>query len=550
MSIKEQRKPEESDSHQSDDEITKSRRFKRAKAKPSNESRDAKEVPRLPYSDKMAKEYAKNKSECKEVQLHKRKENEREKVPQKEYYQKPAAASSEQGKYSDKEVSEKPVHKPKKIQPEFANESSSTSTGEKETSEVTSLKSTPPKYKASATHTKPKVQAKNEQKEIEIKKGKCSGIKKKIPQEKSKKEDVCCHPNKEKHSKDKKGKRAAQVLSEKTRASIPLDRKSVKTQGKTKEKQTEKKREKEISAGKNAAALECTSDSSQEDSEDEESDSDDSSEDEEDRDPEEESSNEEEGIEPDDESSPTTSEEEVKEMTSQNLSLAVYERGEDINKGTGKRKEKGMKVAADVPHISCVGKNKECKPKPKEKKRRHRESSMSPAARGSSSPSTSPEDSHSQPRPKEKRTKEGKQKIKSTRKQKKEHSPTSSEINSSSPECDMENGLSETEKKKLSGIFSRFFGKLCCAIVKPVEIAAKLQEKYLISKATMIKMLKSSESQQEKTIYLVSILNKKIDSHPHHLFVFIEVLLQSHALQREGNEMLNEAGKQLTNIYV
>ncbi|CAI8050245.1 NACHT, LRR and PYD domains-containing protein 3 [Geodia barretti] len=59
----------------------------------------------------------------------------------------------------------------------------------------------------------------------------------------------------------------------------------------------------------------------------------------------------------------------------------------------------------------------------------------------------------------------------------------------------------------------------------------------------MIEMLKSPESQQDKTIGLVSQLEKKIGSYPDCLFVFIEVLLQNQALQSTGNEMLREAGK-------
>ncbi|CAI8050240.1 hypothetical protein GBAR_LOCUS27609 [Geodia barretti] len=59
----------------------------------------------------------------------------------------------------------------------------------------------------------------------------------------------------------------------------------------------------------------------------------------------------------------------------------------------------------------------------------------------------------------------------------------------------------------------------------------------------MIEMLKSPESQQDKTIGLVSQLEKKIDSDPDCLFVFIEVLLQNQALQSTGNEMLRETGK-------
>ena len=347
--------------------------------------------------------------------------------------------------------------------------------------------------KPAKKHKKPIISHTEEedQKKPAKRRRKCKGLPQKM-------EDISPCQVKE---KDKKGKKTVQVMNEK--AAAPM--------GSLIQKQRGKRADRERAMTEpSAAAMEHGSDSTEEDPE--ISNSDDGSEDEEGRDSKGESLNEEEEREG---NGDATSEEEVKEKSGKAIS------GRDRNQ-----------------------EGHESKPK-KKKRRRHRESSMSPTARGSSSPSTSQEDCQDQPRPKGKGTKEGKQR-KSTRKQKKEHSATSSEVDSSSPECDMGNGLSETEKKKLSGIFSRFFGKLCCAIVNPVEIAAQLQEKCLISKATMIEMLKSPESQQDKTIGLVSKLNKKVESHPDHLFVFIEVLLQNKILQRAGKEMLKEAGKQTT----
>ena len=309
--------------------------------------------------------------------------------------------------------------------------------------------------------------------------------------------------------KDKKGKKTVQVIDEK--AATPMGS-LVKTHLKQRGRRSDRER---AGMEKSAAVVEHGLDSTQEDSE--ISNSDDGSEEEEDRDSKGESLNEEEEREG---NGDATSEEEVKEKSGK-------------APGGSDRNQEG--------HDSKLK---------KKKRRRHRESSMSPTARGSSSPSNSQEDCQNQPRPKGKGTKEGKQKRKSTKRHKQPLSPNSSEIDSSSPECDMGSGLSETEKKKLSGIFSRFFGKLCCAIVNPVEIAAQLQEKRLISKATMIEMLKSPESQQDKTIGLVSKLNRKIEPRPDCLFLFIEVLLQSDVLQRAGKEMLKEAGKQPTIICV
>ena len=195
----------------------------------------------------------------------------------------------------------------------------------------------------------------------------------------------------------------------------------------------------------------------------------------------------------------------------------------------------------------------------KRSRRRHRESSMSPTTRGSSSPSTSQEEnqkmgeSKKQPDPtKRKKTKEQGVDIKQekVRRKEEEDMPSSSDTDDSSPECDMRS-LTEEECKKLKKVFKRFFGKLCCAIVNPVETAAQLQEKRLISQSMMKDLIMSPESQQSKTISVVGLISKKIGAHPDRLFLFIEVLLDYDApqLQRVGREMLAEAGN-LTLILI
>ena len=343
------------------------------------------------------------------------------------------------------------------------------------------------------------------------------------------------------------GKRATQRLTEETKTSITFSgEKSINSKGRetehTKKRSPREKlklEEKDKLPGKKAAALERVSESTQEDSQDEESDDD--SEDEEDRVSEHQSSNEEEETAPDDESSTANSEEEVKVKKKPIAKESEYQ---DIT--TRKNEGKRVKVPHPVDSLkdnelsapgSCGKEQKEqeeyeVQPKKKRTRRNHGESSMSPIARGSSSPSTSQEDNQKQRGAKG----QGKQK-------KKERLPCSSEFDDSSPESDKVKNLPDAEKKKLLGIFMRFFRELCCAVVDPVEIAAQLQKKNLISKATMIEILKSPESQQDKTIGLVSNLEKKIDSCPDCLFVLIEVLLQNEALQRTGNEMLRETGK-------
>ena len=294
-------------------------------------------------------------------------------------------------------------------------------------------------------------------------------------------------------------------------------------------------------------------DSTQKDSEDGESDSDDSSEDEEDRDSEQKSSNEEEETEPDGESSPDTSEEEVKRKP-------VVPYMKERVKVTGGRKGKQGKIAADVPgdeDQSCPGvegrdqEKHDIQPK-KKSRRRHKERSMSPTTRGSSSPFTSQEENQKkeegkkQPDPKRrKKTKELGVDIKheKVRRKEEEDMPGSSDTDDSSPECDMRS-LTDEECKKIKKVFKRFFGKLCCAIVNPVETAAQLQEKRLISQSMMKDLIMSPESQQSKTISVVGLISKTIGTHPDRLFLFIDILLDYDApqLQRVGREMLTEAG--------
>ena len=114
----------------------------------------------------------------------------------------------------------------------------------------------------------------------------------------------------------------------------------------------------------------------------------------------------------------------------------------------------------------------------------------------------------------------------------------------SSPEGDAHKTLSDAEHKSLIKIFKRCFGKLCCAITNPVETAAQLQEKGLISQSVMKDMITSQESPQVKTVTLIGTIERKICLQPARLFVLIEVLRKSDVLQiqRTGDEMLRKTG--------
>ena len=324
---------------------------------------------------------------------------------------------------------------------------------------------------------------------------------------------------------------------------------------KTGSKPIEKKREREIHSEKKAVTIPLDTgagDSThEEDSEDEESDLDGRSEDEEARDSEQESSNEiNEETEHDDESSAAASEEEGKK-----IAVRSERKEEERKEELSATKRRMMKKASAAPSRYEIRQKSNPDPRGgtqgvKKRKRKHKESSMSQLARGSASLSASPEETPKTPgsRRQRKKTNRGSRyERKEKRKIRGEGLISFSETDdSSSPECDMSRNLTEIEAKNILKVFKRFFGQLCCAIVNPAEVAAQLQRKHLISQDTMIHMLRSPESQQDKTISLVSKLSKRIDSRPYRLYKFIEVLLGNDALQGAGREILIETGLYIT----
>ena len=259
-----------------------------------------------------------------------------------------------------------------------------------------------------------------------------------------------------------------------------------------------------------------------------------SSEGNEDRESEQKSSDEEEEREPSDDESAgaTSSKEEVSEE------LKPYMK-ENVKETKRKVTRKGKKKIAKLPGDNDpenMGENREerdVSPKKRSRRRQGRQS-MSPIARGSSSPSTSQEEHQTS---KEQGKKTGKEK--GNKKKKEKGKKTKEEESDSSPECDR---LSENEKPR-TNVFERFYGQLCCEISNPVEIAAQLQKKGLISKAMMKDLIQSPESIQSKTICLVDELDIKMSTQPDCLFTFIEVLLENDTLNRVGRELLREAGK-------
>ena len=255
-------------------------------------------------------------------------------------------------------------------------------------------------------------------------------------------------------------------------------------------------------------------------------------------------SSEEEETEPDGESSPATSEEKEKKIAVQ------PERRKHVKGKTSTENASATASRYDVPERSDPsprGGGKGAKKK-KKKKIKHKEREMDQSVKPSSFLSTSPEERPKQPTSRGQRRKTGQREGKKGKSEKRRRAEgltvmnTSETDNSSSPECDISNNLTEDEAKKISKVFKRFFGKLCYGIVNPVEIATQLQEKHLISQETMIDVLNSPETKQAKTICLVLKLSKRIESRPYRMYRFIEVLLGNSVLQGAGREILRETG--------
>ena len=177
------------------------------------------------------------------------------------------------------------------------------------------------------------------------------------------------------------------------------------------------------------------------------------------------------------------------------------------------------------------------KPK-KRSRRRHRESS--PIARGSSSPSTSQEEQQVQKRKSKRESDRERRKMVVKKKEKRESS--SSVTDDSSPESEMLRNLTQSEIKNLVKVFKCFFGRLCCAIKYPVETAAQLQAKRLISCSTMENIITSPESQQVKAITLVRALDRKIKPRPDKIFTVTKVFLENKSLQNVGRQLWTETG--------
>ena len=256
----------------------------------------------------------------------------------------------------------------------------------------------------------------------------------------------------------------------------------------------------------------------------------------------EELSSEEEETEPDGASSPATSEEEEKRIAAQ------PERRKHVKGKTSTENASATESRCDVPERSDPsprGGVKGAKKKKKKKKIKHKEREMDQAVKPSSSLSTSPEERPKQPTSRGQRRKTGQREGKKGKRRRAEGLMlmSSSETDDlSSPECDMSKNFTKDEVKKISKVFKQFFGQLCCTIVNPVEIAAQLQQKHLISQKVMINMLNSPETKQAKTISLVLKLSKRIESRPYRMYRFIEVLLGNSLLQGAGREILRETG--------
>ena len=262
------------------------------------------------------------------------------------------------------------------------------------------------------------------------------------------------------------------------------------------------------------------------------------------------SNEEEEASEPADDSSSTTEESgisfrEVKKVCPDTRS---HKKGKIMYRGKGKRRfviaSSEHKYSGDEelrPHGSNWDQAR------KRGRKRRKESSMSSTALESYFSSTSLEERRS--KVKRKRGDCRRSRDRRAEEMERESLSSSTEMDDSSPECDMLKNLSQSETQKLRQIFKCLFGNLCCAITEPVKTAAQLQEKRLVSMSTMKDMLASPESQQVKTIALVHALYRKIKSRSDRIFTITEVFLKSEVLHEVGRKLWFETGKITLPMY-
>ena len=90
-------------------------------------------------------------------------------------------------------------------------------------------------------------------------------------------------------------------------------------------------------------------------------------------------------------------------------------------------------------------------------------------------------------------------------------------------------------------VFKMFYGKLCCLIENPVEVAAKFQG--FISRSVIKQLPKSLYTKQEKKNQLIDAVYERIKSNPGRVYSFIELLLCSIGFENIGRQMWKEIGK-------
>ena len=524
---------DDQEDHQIDEKSKRSKKQKAVKAEFDNESSAAGSEEDESQSDneviRKSKLRKQQPPEYTPMKLQKGKERHQKKEKNIKYQssQIPRAAevNEEEEQHSDEEVSEKPAPSKSKrweeevSESESENESSPSASSEEEISKMRSC------YSKKATKKPAKSITKHHKKHTD----KTATTEKVSEKEKRSGRRIDKSPT---GPKEKQSRTAPVIHKTKAPAPSATFGKGADLKSRSLQTQTGEHVEKRRGPSGNKAKKRDTSpsDSSQNDFEEEKSDPDVSSENEEDDDTEQKSSNEEEETEPDDEPSPASSEEEEVKKRPRKSESHLEER--KVRDTRIQARRRGKKKTAAVNDPDSPGDDEQLGPddrgrhqdenehRPmKQSKRRHMEISVSSTVK----------------------EKKGKR---DGKKKKEETLSTSSETDDSSPECDMSKKLSEAEIKQLRKIFKCFFGKLCCAMKDPVETAAQLQAKRLLSLSTMEDILISPESRPVKAITLVRALYKRIKPRPDRIFTITKVFLQIECLKDIGREMWTETGKE------
>ena len=106
------------------------------------------------------------------------------------------------------------------------------------------------------------------------------------------------------------------------------------------------------------------------------------------------------------------------------------------------------------------------------------------------------------------------------------------------------------EGKKLISAFTKNFAKLALLVSGPELLAAQLYSCSLISQGTLDKIITLPTSRLQKSLVLLSELDRNIRANPEKLFEFIQVIQGDPSLEEVAEKMLHLAGRSTYSVLI